>query len=224
MKKDETRLGAMAAIVVALILITGALFPACGAPRVAAQVPDLSPALALARTAVREAGLRAFERDDTAAIHAVVSFRAEHIYRSGYLESIYRATRGAFLRRSAPRPWIVGLEASGRRPALWPGHLRWSGRGDRDWRDTFEHSRDVLTGAIEHRCTDPDGNPATPHDWGSEHDAIRFEWRNPTAIELDCGQTCTLDASGRPRLTRDGLERCNHFYAIPRYVRRFEGL
>lgn len=230
MKNDDQKLmGAVVAYAIALIIAAAMLWPTgCGAPRAAAQgatVPAISPTLALARTAVREAGIQAYERDDTAAIHAVVAFRAEHIYRTGYLEALFRATHGAFVRRDAPRAWIVGLDVGGHRPAHWPGSVRWQGVNAGHWRQTLEHSREVLRGAVEHRCTNPaTGAPATPHDWGSEHDAVRFRRRNPTAIELDCGQTCALDSSGAPRVTLDGLPRCNHFFSVPRYAARFETL
>lgn len=185
-------------------------------------VSALTPTNALGRTMVREAGLRAYRRDDGPAIHAVVSFRAEHIYHTGYLQALLRATNNAPLRLDAPRPWIVDLWPNFDRPALWPGHLRWERGNERDWRRTYRHARDTLRGDIEHRCRMPgaiDDVYVTPHDWGSEHDAVRFRRENPTAIELDCGQTCTLDGEGEVRLTRDGLPRCNVFFYIPRYAR-----
>lgn len=176
-----------------------------------------SPTVALARTFVRESGLRAYTRDDPAAIAAVVSFRAEHVHRTSFMESLRLCTRNAYARVDTNRPWIAQLTPDLARPPLWPVHLRWERGGDRHMRRTFDHAENVLLGTVEHGCN------ATPHSWGSEHDAIGFRRENPTAVELDCGQTCTLERDGSVRLTADGMPRCNHFFGIPRYWRRFGG-
>lgn len=181
-----------------------------------APAAGLTPNTALALTAVREAGLQAYRRDDTAAIDAVISFRAANIYRTDYVSALMRATNNAPVRLDAPRPWITQLRTSTARPPLWPRQLRWQGRNDEHWRQTWHHARDVRRGDIEHSCS------MTPHDWGSEHDSVRFRRLNPTAIELDCGQTCSLNRDGSQRYTRDGMPRCNHFFHIPRYGARFD--
>ncbi|HHH29079.1 MAG TPA: hypothetical protein ENK57_12145 [Polyangiaceae bacterium] len=227
MKADKL-LGTFALLMVTVILLMGAAGGDCAGPaRAGAQAPvrELTPTLALARTFVREAGTRSYSRDDGPAIHAVISFLAEHIYRTDYLSAIMRATNGAPTRRSAPRPWITQLWPSNARPELWPGHLSWR-RGSRQWHRTYQQAVDVRRGDIEHRCRMPgsiNDVSATPHAWGSEHDSIRFRREHPEAVELDCGQTCTLESDGRVRLTRDGLPRCNHFFHLPRYELRFGG-
>lgn len=189
-------------------------------------ISALTPTLGLGRTAVREAGMRAYLRDDTSAINAVISFRAEHIYHTNYLTALRRYTNNGPVNLHSPRPWITQLVAGNRRPTLFPAHLRWEGRNDRHWRRTYHRARDVLRGDIEHQCRlppedDSEGEIATPHDWGSEHDSIRYRRNNPDAIELNCGQTCTLNHDGTQRMTRDGLARCNHFFHLPRYEERF---
>ncbi len=230
MKSDDQKLlGAVVFAAVAFLLLVGVTGPSCGgSSRAAAQSPAavsaLTPTIALARTGVRESGTRAHLRDDMAAIHAVVSFLGEHIYRSDYLTAIMRATNRAPVRADAPRPWITQLMPSSGRPELFPGHLRWQGRHGLWWRRTYRHARDILRGDIEHRCRMPgaiDDVPAVPHAWGSEHDSIVFRRDHPDAIELDCGQTCTLERDGSVRQTADGMPRCNHFFSLPRYERRF---
>lgn len=228
MRKDDQTL--LAACVGFGLLFLGLMaFPHCAASRAGAQIPAVSPTVALGRTFVRESGLVTYRRDDGTAIHAVVSFRAEHIYRSDYMTALRRATRNAFMRTDLTRPWIAHLSANGLRPPLWPGYLRWDrdehGHGNaRHWRRTLTHAREVLRGEIAHRCRLPTSGvdvAATPHSWGSEHDAIGFRRDNPDAVELDCGQTCAVEPDGSVRLTADGLERCNHFFHLPRYEARF---
>lgn len=187
---------------------------AFSAPAQTTAAHSLTPTLALARTAVREAGVRAYERDDAAAIAAVVSFRAENIYHTTFVRALMRYTRDAPIRRDRPRPWITQLMPSARRPSMFPQHIPWAGHALRHWRRTYGQARDVMAGEIEHRCVIPDvmdDEPAVPHDWGSDADAARYQRDNPSAIELDCGQTC------RPR---DG-RRCQHYFHLPRYGARF---
>ncbi len=226
---DSKLLAAVVCFVLGMLCLIG-VFGGCETRRVAAQdeaaISALTPTLALARTAVREAGIVAYRRDDTAAIHAVIAFRAEYIYRTDYLTALRRATHNAPVRVDAPRSWITELLPNNRRPSLFPAYLRWEGVHDRHWRRTYAHARYVQRGDIEHRCTFPaidssEPEPATPHDWGSEHDSIVFRRAHPEAIELNCGQTCSLDSDGGARLTRDGLPRCNHFFYLPRYGERF---
>ncbi len=191
-----------------------------------ASIATLTPTLALGRTFVREAGLRSHTRDDGPAIHAVISFRATHIYQTDYLSAVLRATNNAPIRSDAPRPWITQLMSSIERPSLYPGNLRWEGRGDRHWRLTFQQAREVRRGEIEHQCrvlgaeAGP-GEYVTPHDWGSETDSVRFRREHPEAVELDCGQTCSLNLDGSQKFTRDGLPKCNHWFHFPRYEERF---
>jgi hypothetical protein len=171
---------------------------------------DITPATALARTMVRESGLRAYQRDDGTAIHAVIEFRAEHIYRSSYVESVRRYTRGGPVNVRAPRPWITQLWPDGREPALYPSS--WA-RNRVHWSRTYQHALDARRGDVGHRCG------LTPHTWGNYHDARRFRRQEPTATELDCGQTCTLNDDGSIRRDRTGAPMCNYFFHLPRYAR-----
>ena len=95
---DQKLLGGAVFFLVAMFLLVGVFGGSCGGPSSAAAqseaaISALTSTLALARTNVREAGTRAYLRDDGAAIHAVISFRAEHIYRSDYLTAVLRARR-----------------------------------------------------------------------------------------------------------------------------------
>lgn len=180
----------------ALVLALLALLWAAGAARANGGPP--SDDVLLARTAVREADLDAHTLDDTAAIHAVIAFRAEHIYHSTYAEAVLRATHRAPLDIEHPRPWIVGLWPSARRPRHWPRTAGpWADRRN-DWLLTLQHAQDVRRGKVTHRCE------STPHDWGSDADARRLLRRVPDAVELNCGDTA------------------NRFFAFPRYQRAFE--
>ena len=88
-----------------------------------AQVPDGTPiadALALGRTFVREAGIRSYRRDDGPAIHAVIKFRSDYLYRSTYLEGLLRFTHGAPVSLDHDRPWITQLFPAGAEPDLYP--------------------------------------------------------------------------------------------------------
>ncbi|KKN25515.1 hypothetical protein LCGC14_0884030 [marine sediment metagenome] len=191
-----------------------------------ASIAALTPTLALGRTFVREAGLRSHTRDDGPAIHAVISFRATHIYQTDYLSAVLRATNNAPIRSDAPRPWITQLMPNMARPPLYPGHLRWEGRGGRNWRLTFQQARETRRGEIEHQCrvpgaTEGEDEYVTPHDWGNFYDAARYRRNNPTAVDLDCGQTCTLLPDGNVALDRQGNPKCNYFLHLPRYETRF---
>lgn len=201
--KDERTLGCLVSISLYFIISIGVA--RCSDSIVSAQ--RLSPELLLARTAVREAGLEAYTLDDTSAIHAVIAFRAEHIYRTSYSRSVLRATNRAPLDAiTHPRPWIVGLVPDGRRPARWPRRAgSWSERRQH-WLRTYEHSRRVWRGEIVHNCRVPGGESesVTPHDWGNADDARRMRREYPEAIELDCGETG------------------NFFFRFPQYVRAFE--
>lgn len=182
-------------------------------PSAASDGPDVTTALA--RTFVRESGLRAYARDDAAAIYEVVRWRSEHIYRSSFLDGLRRATRGAFERADTRRAWIVELgRPFARRPEGYPSHLSWR-RMRRHWRRTYVHARRALAGRVHHRCG------LTPHAWGDYYDGERFERANPTAIELDCGDVCLRDAHGSPRLDERGNPMCNRFFHVRRYGDRF---
>lgn len=185
--------------------------------------PPLTEPTALARTEVREAGLRAYRRDDGAAIHAVIAFRAEHIYRTSYLEALLRVTNAAPVNRRAPRPWITQLEPAGAAPALFPMSLRWEGYNARDWRRTYQHAERVIAGDIRAECysVTADGAPIVrvPHAWGDYYDGQRYRRENPSAEELDCGDTCTRDARGNILRDARGNPRCNVFLWHPMYAR-----
>ncbi len=209
-----------------LAMVSLSLIDCSAEAQTLASIAGITADIALGRTFVREAGRRAWARDDGPAIHAVISFRAEHIYRSDYLTAVLRATSNAPLRADLRRPWISQLMPDLRRPPLYPGHLRWEGRGDRDWERTFDQARRVRRGQIEHQCrvlgaTEGDDEYVVPHDWGSAQDTRRFRIAHPEAIELDCGQTCRLLADGSVAIHRDGLPYCNHWFHFPRYEARF---
>lgn len=227
--KDQQLLGALAVYALTMVALVG-LLRACESPaRAGAQVdPDANvsvddEATALGRTGVREAGIRAWRRDDISAIDAVVAFRARAIYRSSYLETLSRVTHSAFRNPEAPRPWIVQLHPPGfttARPEAWPRGSDWDRRGLQNWNRTFERARALRLGEATHRCN------LEPHAWGDFSAGQSYVERNPTAIVLDCGNTCTREPSaegeplGEVRLDRQGRPRCNVFVHLPLYASR----
>ena len=177
------------------------------------QDMGISRALGLARTMVREAGTAAYRRDDGTAIDAVIRFRSTFLYRSNYLEGLRRFTHGAPVSTTHNRRWITELFPDGPEPSTYPRHLRWVGRGEVHWRRTYSYAVDVIEGARSHICN------MEPHTWGDANDARRYRSANPSAVELDCGQTCTLDRDGEVRLLPNGLPKCNYFFHHPMYSR-----
>jgi hypothetical protein len=177
----------------------------------------ITPTLALARTMVRESGLRAYRRDDGAAIHAVIAFRAAFIYRSSYTEAVRRFTHGGPINASMQRPWITFLVPGiNPRPRHFPARIQWLSGAQPHWIRTYQHALDIRRGDAPHQCE------MTPHTWGDFYDARSYQRRNPQATRLDCGQTCTLDSHGGPALDHAGNPKCNFFFHHPRYA-RFEG-
>lgn len=166
-----------------------------GIPTAGATAPPdtVTPVLALARLCVNEGGMRAYTHDDCAAIHAVLTFRREHVpaYRGlTYLEALHRYSRRAVVERGhRGRPWIVGLWPDAREPARWPARLRWASRHGRWWRETYAHAAAVLRGDEVTICygVAEDGGPIVrePHGWarGDVRPADR------SAQEIDCGRT-----------------------------------
>lgn len=165
-----------------------------------------SAELALARLCVNEAGMRAYQGDDCAAIHTVIQFRADHIYRSSYLTALHRYSHGvttaARSARGVGRPWVAELEADGRAPRSWAGSTRASwARSSRHWLRTYAHAREIYRTDARAECygTTRDGAPilTRPHTW------TRSDVRpaDTSAQALDCGSTR------------------NVFWSVPRYAR-----
>ncbi len=193
---DERRLGVgLVAYAIALGCIVAVFTCDAGAQ----AVPSLSTLLA--RTSVREAGWRAYEHDDASAIDAVVQFRAEHIYRTDYTAALMRYTHRAPVDLGHRRPWIAQPVPSGREPALLPRRFRWEHLRPH-WLRTYQQAVDIVRRDVQHRCQHL-GERLTPHDWGSEQDAVRYRRIVPDAVQLDCGDTLNL------------------FFHVPRYGRRF---
>lgn len=196
-----------------LLIVTVTSSPECGCAAARADITaEISVETRLARTFVREAGIRSYRRDDGPAIYAVAAFRADELYHASFEVGLRRVTRGAYARRSLPRPWIVDLWPDAREPALFPRHLSWS-RNRVHWQRTYQQALDVMRGDIHHRCA------LTPHAWGNYYDGERYQRENPTAVELDCGDTCRRNADGSVRLDRDGNRLCNRFFHLPEYAR-----
>ncbi len=183
---------------VVLIFLGGAVCGNCWGSIARAGTAEVPAELALARLCVNESGLRAYRLDDCAAIHAVVTFRAEHIYRSSYVEALHRYSQGVTIEPSLRRPWITDLWPDGRDPAGWPAHLPWTGRNARRWARTYQHAIDVFRGDIVAECR-AGLDPVTPHTWAA--DTVRPA--DLAAHVVDCGATV------------------NTFWAVPRYTERW---
>src|SRR5689334_12905421 len=70
---------------------------ACSSPsRAHAQMVSIPErTLLLARLCVNESGTDAYAHDDCAVIHAVIAFRAEHIYHTDYVTALHRYSNRA---------------------------------------------------------------------------------------------------------------------------------
>lgn len=193
----------------ALVLALGLLLVL---PPSAAQVAPmrsrLSPALALARICVSEAGWDCFTTGDGYAIHEVLLRGAER----------HAMTYSTFARTYSPRavgdhpgrlrPWIGGLREDGDEPYSWPRittrprrdgmvgvepHPPWSSYRER-WLGVLAQAREVALwtlGDVEEwgLCEGP------VHDWGGAMDRARAE--RIGLIEVECGDTSN-DFYARP--------------------------
>lgn len=189
-------------IAAAFIFTLGAVVGNCGGSIARASENELpsathpertvTPALALARLCVNEAGIRAYTTDDCAAIHAVIRFRAEYIYHTDYLTALHRYSNDATVDRTGrSRPWIAQLWPDMREPASWTPAARWAGRHDRWWLRSYRHALDVYRGDVRPRCA--------PHTWARSD----VQPADPAAERIDCGETR------------------NVFWMVPRYRARW---
>ena len=176
-----------------------------GTIRPASHTGALTAALALARLCVNESGLRAYRRDDCAAISAVIDWRREHVpaYRGDtYVEALHRYSgRVVVERRGRGRPWIVDLWPDAREPVAYCPTCSWSRAGRREWRRTYQHASDVLNGDVRAACfSAAEDAPImlAPHTW-ARSDVHPAE----SAERIDCGDTI------------------NDFWIVHRYVARF---
>jgi len=206
---------------IVLLLLLGAVCGNCWGSmlspnRAAAQHPELSASLALARLCVNESGLRAYTLGDCAAIHAVISFRAEHIYHSSYVDALHRYSHGMVAsaaqrrQRTDARMWITQLHADLREPAWWnPNAGHWlprNGRsGDRRrWQLSLQHACDVYSGSVVAECYaagTAERERLMPHTWAAPR------VRHDHLTEIDC--------SGSSERT------VNVFWSVPRYAARW---
>ena len=174
----------LVAVLLAALVLSG---------RVGADLPTpLTDELALARLCVNESGLRAYTFDDCIGIDAVIRFRAEHIYRTGYVEALHRYSRRAVVeRRHRGRPWIVDLWPDRREPAGYCVTCRWDGRGAVEWARTYQHAVEIRRG--EH------ASPWAVHTWAAPGVVPADE----TAQRVDIGDTI------------------NDFWSVPAYLARW---
>lgn len=192
MKRDDSFW--IGLIALAVVFMMGAICGHCGgaAQRACAQDREPSAVLLLARLCVNESGTRAYTHDDCAAIHAVISFRAERIYRTSYVDALHRYSHRVTVDRTGRgRPWIAELWPDAREPASFPPRARWSGRHGLWWRRSFAQAREIFEGRTRARCA--------PHTWA------RADVRpaDPSAHRIDCGDTL------------------NVFWSVPAYARRW---
>ena len=169
----------------------------------------LSPALALARICVSEAGWDCFETLDGLAIHEVLLRGAE---RHAMTYSTFARTyspRAVGDRPGRLRPWIGGLREDGGEPYSWPRittrpisgglirvepHPPWSSYRER-WLAVLAQAREVVA---DYALSDVDEwSPCDSevHDWGGAMDRLRAERLG--LIEVDCGDTAN-DFYARP--------------------------
>lgn len=167
---------------------------------VTAQNAPISPALALARLCVSEAGWECFERGDGYAIHEVISRGAERqdmryvSFARAYAQRLF----GARPHDSARLAWVAQLDERGSAPASWPRyagqrtvdgvvvltpHAPWSSFRGR-WVAVLERAREVVGWSLDDVdewsiCDDE------VHDWGGWMDRDRAQ--RIGLIEIECG-------------------------------------
>jgi hypothetical protein len=181
----------MLAILLAFVFLLGCVVGNCGGSIARAQAP-VSPAVALARLCVNEAGTRAFAGDDCAAIYATIDFRSRRLYRSTFLAGLHRYSHRVTIDRGGRgRAWIAQLTSDGARPLDFPRSLRWRTRHREWWLRTLDHARAILRGEVRASCA--------PHGWA------RSDVRpaDPSAHPIDCGSTV------------------NVFWSVPAYAERW---
>jgi len=213
----------MRAPAVALVLV---LFLAADTPA-DAQNSTLTPATALARLCISEAGWECFDRGDGLGIHEVISRGAAH--QGIRYESYARAYAGRLFGarpHDVPRlRWVGQLTPACAEPAAWPRtmtvrrggvstvvpHAPWSSFRARCL-EVFEHAAQVVA---EHTLDDIDEWAICErevHDWGGWMDRARAE--RIGLVEVDCDRvTSTTNETGEVVEVR--VETRNDFYCRP---------
>jgi hypothetical protein len=106
--------------------------------------------VALARVCIAEAGWRAIDTGECAAIYAVARSRAER--RHVLIDRALREYAGEhFDATRERRRWVIGLAAGGDEPSEWPMRMAWS-RYRARWLDTIAHAYKVIRGEVALPC------------------------------------------------------------------------
>jgi hypothetical protein len=167
---------------------------------VTAQNAPISPALALARLCVSEAGWDCFERGDGYAIHEVISRGAarQDMRYVSFARAYAQRLFGARPHDSARLAWVSQLDERGSAPSAWPRyagqrtvddvvvmtpHAPWSSFRAR-WVAVLERAREVASWTLD----DVDEwsiCDAEVHDWGGFMDRDRAQ--RIGLIEIECG-------------------------------------
>jgi hypothetical protein len=196
------------------LVLTAAVMVLTATASVGAQSREgrLSPALALARICVSEAGWNCFDSGDGLAIHEVIlrgAARHDMSY-SGFARS-YSSAAGRERRHLSERMrWIRELSATGAAPPSWPTHrhIRREGRVEVRPSIPWSHYRESWMAVVE-RAQEVVGRYALDnirvwgicaspvHDWGGAMDRERAN--RIGLIEVECGETRN-DFYARPAL------------------------
>lgn len=170
------------------LLLLAAVVLATALPSPARAEERLTPALALARICVSEAGWECFDTGDGLGIHEVLLRGAErHGIRYVSYARAY-SSRATGRVESRHRPWVGHLRTDAREPDRWPPfpHAPWRSFRARWRRVLAEAERVVATYDLENLgewgvCLD------TAEDWGGPCDDDRAERLG--LILVECGET-----------------------------------
>jgi hypothetical protein len=199
---------------VAIVLALGCL----AATTLSAQVREparITPALALARICVSEAGWACFETGDGMGIHEVILRGAarHRMSYAGFARSYSSAAGRERAHLTTRMRWVRELNERGEAPPSWPTqhHVRrrgvievrpsppWS-RYREPWLAVLARARNVVRAYSLNNIESWGVCQSAVHDWGGSMDRARAE--RLRLIEVECGDTRN-DFYARPSLVRE---------------------
>lgn len=165
-------------------LITAVALAEC---RNSSKADGMTPALALGRLCLSEAGWNCWNTNDGLMIHEVLLRGAKRhsvpyeTYARWYSRRVIAGTpRG-------PRPWIATLQDSDRQPVGF--RFRWDGQYRELWMGIMDRSSYTTTNLTLDNVQDWTVCNRPVHDWGAPYGHDMERARRLGLIPVDCGDT-----------------------------------